>query len=111
VMHCGVIKAWHIHPTQIDWWYVPVGALKVALHDLRDQSPTRGATIELMLGEMYGAQVLKIPAGVAHGCAALVGPTHLFYITSGTYDPKEEGRIPHDDSDIGYNWLSGAPIK
>jgi dTDP-4-dehydrorhamnose 3,5-epimerase len=111
VMHCGVIKAWHIHPTQIDWWYVPVGALKVALHDLRDQSPTCGATVELMLGEMYGAQVLKIPAGVAHGCTALVGPTHLFYITSGTYDPKEEGRIPHDDSDIGYNWLSGAPIK
>ena len=23
VMYCGVIKAWHIHPTQIDWWYVP----------------------------------------------------------------------------------------
>ncbi|MDB5074559.1 MAG: hypothetical protein JWO42_738, partial [Chloroflexi bacterium] len=40
LMHCGVIKAWHIHPNQIDWWYVPIGALKVALHDLRENSPT-----------------------------------------------------------------------
>ena len=71
-----------------------VGALKVALHDLREDSYTRGTTTELMLGEMYGAQVLKIPAGVAHGCAALVGPTHPFYLTSKTYDPKEEGQIP-----------------
>lgn len=111
LMHHGVIKAWHIHPNQIDWWYVPIGALKVALHDLREDSPTNGVTSELLLGEMYTAQVLKIPAGVAHGCAALVGPTHLFYITSQTYDPREEGRIAFDDPEIGYDWLAGPPIK
>ncbi len=111
LMHCGVVKAWHVHPTQIDWWYVPIGALKVALHDLRDDSPTRGVTSELLLGEVYGAQVLKIPSGVAHGCSALVGPTHLFYVTSRTYDSREEGRIAHDDPDIGYDWLAGPTIK
>jgi dTDP-4-dehydrorhamnose 3,5-epimerase len=111
LMHCGVVKAWHVHPTQIDWWYVPIGALKVALHDLRDSSPTNGVTSELLLGEMYSAQVLKIPAGVAYGCSALVGPTHLFYVTSRTYDPREEGRIAYDDPDIGYDWLAGPTIK
>jgi dTDP-4-dehydrorhamnose 3,5-epimerase len=109
-MHAGVVKAWHIHPTQIDWWYVPIGALKAALHDLREESPTRGTTEELLLGEGYEAQVLKIPAGVAHGCKALAGPTHLFYVTSRTYDPREEGRLAHDDPRIGYDWLAGPPI-
>ncbi len=110
LMFPGVAKAWHYHHTQVDWWYVPVGALKVVLHDLREDSPTRGETMELMMGENYPAIVLKIPPGVAHGCKALGGITHLFYVTSNTYDPKEEGRLPHDDPCIGYDWLAGAPI-
>src|SRR5258708_31613661 len=59
LMHVGVVKAWHVHPTQIDWWYVPIGALKVALHDLREQSPTKGVTDEFLFGDMYNAQVVK----------------------------------------------------
>src|SRR5437868_1619944 len=46
----GVVKAWHIHKTQIDWWYVPMGRLLVALHDRRPESPTCGVTQELYLG-------------------------------------------------------------
>jgi dTDP-4-dehydrorhamnose 3,5-epimerase len=38
-------------------------------------------------------------------------PAHLFYVTSTTYDPDEEGRIPHDDPEIGYDWLRRPPIK
>lgn len=110
LLHAGVAKAWHVHPTQVDWWYVPVGALKVALHDLRAGSPTRGITEEALLGEAYEAQVLRIPAGVAHGCRALAGPTHLIYVTSAVYDPREEGRLPHDDPAIGYDWVAGPPI-
>jgi dTDP-4-dehydrorhamnose 3,5-epimerase len=111
LMHPGVAKAWHIHPHQIDWWYVPIGTLKVALHDLRDDSPTKGRTMELFLGETAKAAVLKIPPGVAHGCKAIGGVTHLFYVTSQTYDPKEEGRIRHDDASIGYDWVAGPVIK
>jgi dTDP-4-dehydrorhamnose 3,5-epimerase len=110
-MFPGVAKAWHIHKTQIDWWYVPIGTLKVALHDLRENSPTRGVTKTLFLGEDYPPVVLKIPAGVAHGCKAIGGTAHLFYVTSRTYDPAEEGRIPHDDPGIGYDWVRGAEIK
>ena len=35
MMYPGTAKAWHIHKTQVDWWYVPLGALKVALYDAR----------------------------------------------------------------------------
>ena len=110
LMRPGVAKAWHVHPNQIDWWYVPVGDLKVALYDTRDGSSTKGQLDELFLGEHYDAQLLKIPAGVAHGCRVIGGLTHLIYMTSKTYDPDEEGRIPHDDPDIGYDWTAPPPI-
>ncbi len=111
LMHPGVAKAWHVHPTQIDWWYVPAGDLKVALYDAREGSSTRGQLMELFLGEHYEAQLLKIPAGVAHGCRVIGGTAHLIYLTSGTYDPAEEGRIAHDDPEIGYDWTALPPIK
>ena len=111
LMYPGVSKAWHVHSHQIDWWYVPIGTLKVALNDRRDGSPTRGETMELFLGENAPPAILKIPPGVAHGCKAIGGVSHLFYVTSRTYDPKEEGRIAHDDPSIGYDWLAGPTIK
>ncbi len=112
LMYPGVIKAWHVHPTQVDWWYCPAGRLQVALWDRREGSPTRGAVRELFLGEDDGGQVLKIPPGVAHGCkVAGNGPAVLFYVTSRTYDPVEEGRLPHDAPESPYDWLAGPPIK
>ena len=50
-MYPGVVKAWHIHKTQVDWWYVAFGRLRVGLHDLREGSPTRGVTQEVALGD------------------------------------------------------------
>ena len=112
LMYPGTAKAWHIHPTQVDWWYVPIGNLKVGLYDKRERSATFGQLEIVFLGEHHAAQVLKIPAGVAHGCRCYgPGATHLFYITSNIYDPKEEGRIPHDDPEIGYDWTAGPEIK
>ncbi|HKP51729.1 MAG TPA: dTDP-4-dehydrorhamnose 3,5-epimerase family protein [Chloroflexia bacterium] len=111
LMHPGSAKAWHIHKTQVDWWYVPIGVLKVALYDTRDDSPTKGALQELFMGEEHGQKVLKIPPGVAHGCKAIGGTAHLIYVTSAVYDQAEEGRIPHDDPGIGYDWVSGPTIK
>jgi len=107
-MYPGVTKAWHIHRRQTDWWYV-IGALKVALYDTRDSSPTKGQLMELVMGN-ESPTCLKIPPGVAHGCRALE-VTHLLYVTSNVYAPDDEGRIPHDDPTIGYDWTAGPPIK
>jgi dTDP-4-dehydrorhamnose 3,5-epimerase len=111
LMHPGTAKAWHIHKTQVDWWYVPRGVLKVALYDTRPESPTQGVLQEVFMGDDYGQTILKIPPGVAHGCKAISGTAHLIYVTSRIYDPDEEGRIPHDDPEIGYDWVSGPTIK
>ena len=111
LMYPGVAKAWHIHKTQIDWWYVPVGNLRLAMKDMRPDSATRGKLQEVFMGENYPAKVVKIPAGIAHGCKVLGGATHLLYITSKTYDPDEEGRIAFDDPGMEYDWLKGPEIK
>ncbi len=106
----GVVKAWHLHQKQVDWWYVASGRVKVALYDTRSDSPSHGQLQELLLGDDIEAQVVKVPPGVAHGYRVLSAEAQLFYITSNTYDPADEGRIPHDDPAIGYDWLSGPPI-
>ena len=110
LMHPGVAKAWHLHPTQVDWWYVPAGDLKVALYDTRDGSATKGQLDELFLGEHYDTQLLKIPPGVAHGCRVIGGTAHLIYLTSSIYNPDEEQRLAHDDPKIGYDWTALPPI-
>ena len=43
--------------------------------------------------------------------AGLSGPANLFYVTSHPYDPEDESRIPHDDPEIGYDWVQGPPIS
>jgi dTDP-4-dehydrorhamnose 3,5-epimerase len=105
-MHRNVIKAWHVHKTQIDWWYVTSGNLHVALYDNRKESPTYGKINTVELGENGLNVILKIPSGVAHGCKVTTEKSELFYVTSNTYNTKEEGRIPHDDSEIGYDWIN-----
>jgi dTDP-4-dehydrorhamnose 3,5-epimerase len=111
LMYPGVIKAWHIHKKQIDWWYVCNGLLKVSLHDTRPDSPSYRETMEFLMGDDQPARLLRIPPGVAHGCKCLNGPANLFYVTSEVYDPDDEGRIAHDDPEIGYDWLKGPVIK
>ena len=111
LMYAGVVKAWHIHKVQVDWWYVASGVLKIVLHDTRPDSSTYRNTMELLMGEGQPARVLRVPPGVAHGCKAIAGQVHLFYVTSKIYNPDDEGRIPYDDPTIGYDWLKGPPIK
>jgi dTDP-4-dehydrorhamnose 3,5-epimerase len=110
LMFQGVVKAWHLHRQQVDWWYVGAGVLKVALHDLRADAPSRGQTMGFLLGDHQPARIVRIPPGVAHGCKCLSGPVHLFYMTSRVYDPADELRVAHDDPSIGFDWLAGPPI-
>ena len=111
LMYNGVIKAWHLHHVQIDWWYVASGILRVGLCDLRSDSPTHKEKMEFLMGDNQTATVLKIPPGIAHGCKTVQGPVHLLYLTSHVYDPVDEIRIPHDDPEIGFDWLRGPVIR
>lgn len=111
VMLPGVIKAWHVHKTQVDWWYIAKGTVKAVLYDARPDSPTYKTLQEFPMGHHGENIVLKIPPGVAHGCKVLGDSAELVYVTSGIYNPDEEGRISYDDTEIGYDWLKGPEIK
>jgi len=106
----GVVKAWHVHKTQIDWWFCTTGKIKMAIYDLRESSTTYKELNEFILGDYPNNIIVKIPAGVAHGLKVIEGPADLVYVTSVMYVKDEEGRIPYDDSDIGYDWVQGIPI-
>ncbi len=106
----GVVKAWHVHKTQTDWWFCTTGKIKMAVYDLRKGSQTFKQLNEFILGDAPDNIIVKIPPGVAHGMKVLAGPCHFVYVTSRTYDKEEEGRVPYDDKDIGYDWVQGMPI-
>ena len=109
-MVAGVVKAWHVHKTQVDWWFCAIGKIKMAVYDLRKDSPTYKELNEFILGDTPDNIIVKIPPGVAHGMKVIEGPCHFVYATSRTYDPAEEGRVPYNDPEIGYDWVQGIPI-
>ena len=111
LMFNGVIKAWHFHRIQTDWWYVAGGVMRVGLCDMRQDSGTYKMTMDFLMGDFQPSRVVKIPPCVAHGCKAVQGPVHLLYVTSHTYNPEDEIRIPYDDPEIDFDWLKGPPIK
>lgn len=100
----GIIKAFHFHLHQTDFWVPAAGLLQVVLVDLRMGSKTHGVKNTLYVGHLRPWQIL-IPPGVAHGYKVIGDqPSMLVYVTNCTYNPKDEGRIPHSDSRISYDW-------
>jgi dTDP-4-dehydrorhamnose 3,5-epimerase len=109
----NTVKAWHYHHLQIDWWYVPIGVIHVVLYDDREESSTFKKKIEFKLGEDDSSclnAVVKIPQGVVHGCRVLTDFAHLFYVTSKTYNPKDEGRHPFDSDHVPHSWGSNDDL-
>lgn len=106
----NVVKAWHVHHRQYDWWYVAKGKIEAVLFDNRIESPTFGQKFSFLMGETskYGRDVHEvcvcIPPGVLHGLRVLSKEADLVYLTSQTYDPNDEGRLPFDDSFARHDW-------
>ncbi len=98
----GVVKAWHAHVYQSQWNYVVNGLIRVALYDNRKESKTYRKLIEFECGDNRDPQVYFFPPGVLHGYKCLESPMNIIYVTSGTYDLKDEIRIPH--SEVNYDW-------
>ena len=104
----GVVKAFHYHERQDDLWFFPCGNAQVVLHDLRENSPTKGETNVFYMGE-DNPILLVIPIGVAHGYRVLGSePAIIMYFTTESYDPKDpdEKRLSWNDPEIGFDWTT-----
>ena len=96
----GVVKAWHRHRKQTDFWICVGGHLKAGVYRESD-----GAAWSAVIGLMRPAALI-IPPGLWHG-AATVGPESaalLYYVTN-AYDARhpDEERRPWDSVD-GFPW-------
>jgi dTDP-4-dehydrorhamnose 3,5-epimerase len=104
----GSLVGLHYHLHQADYWYVPSGRALVVLHDLRQGSPTEGATLTLEIGERAEIGVF-IPPGVAHGFAALTDLT-ITYLVDQYYNADDELGVAWDDPAIGADWHLTDPV-
>ncbi len=101
-----LIKAFHWHKRQWDYWDIVQGNARVVLADLREDSPTAGVIQTLCIGENSPAMV-AIPPYVAHGYQALdLRDVMLTYYVTEPYDATapDEGRLAWNDSRIGFDW-------
>src|SRR5436190_7605163 len=106
----GSLVGLHYHLHQADYWYVPRGTIRVVLHDLRDGSPTEGATMCFDMGEGDGNEKgVYIPPGVGHGFAALTDAT-VTYLVDQYYNPDDELGVAWDDPAIGAEWGVSEPV-
>ncbi|NNC79146.1 MAG: dTDP-4-dehydrorhamnose 3,5-epimerase family protein [Acidimicrobiales bacterium] len=109
----GSVVGLHYHLHQADYWYVPHGHARVVLHDLREGSPTDGATQMLDMGEVDGGENnhlgLFIPPGVAHGFGSITDCV-ITYLVDGYYNPADELGVAWDDPEIAADWGITEPI-
>jgi dTDP-4-dehydrorhamnose 3,5-epimerase len=106
----GSLLGLHYHLHQADYWYVTRGTARVVLHDLREGSPTEGATMTFDMGEGDGNEWgVYIPPGVGHGFASLTDVT-MTYLVDQYYSPDDELGVAWDDPDIGADWGVADPI-
>lgn len=102
----GCVKAWHRHRAMVLNYAVPRGRVRVAIHDDRDGSPTRGATMEVETGES-DYRLITIPAGTWSGfCAIGDAPALVANCATLPHDPDEIDRRPSDDPSIPYVWIT-----
>jgi dTDP-4-dehydrorhamnose 3,5-epimerase len=109
----GALVGLHYHLHQADYWYVPYGRARVVLHDLREGSPTDGATLVLDLGARddgtHDHRGVFIPPGVAHGFGSLTDMT-ITYLVDGYYNAADELGVAWDDDMVGADWGITDPI-
>jgi dTDP-4-dehydrorhamnose 3,5-epimerase len=112
--HPGIIKGWHRHRRQTDFFCLIAGRARFALYDPRVDSPTRGQ-VDVIACDGERPQLIVIPPLVYHGFKN-VGDVEVICLNCPTepYDavnPDEE-RVDPFDNDIPYDWgMSEEPPK
>lgn len=95
----GSIKAWHLHFSQEDVWYVaPEDHMLLGLWDTRDVSPTKGENMKIPMGNGV-SKLVVVPRGVAHGVVNVASvPGTIFYFVNNQFNlsDADERRIKWD---------------
>ena len=102
----GVTKAWHYHKKQDDHFTCVSGAMRLALYDSREDSPTRGEVNDFIISPDE-PMLVRIPKLVYHGFKC-VSDKEAIVINVPTlpYSAKDpdEYRLDAFKNDIPYDW-------
>jgi len=101
----GVVKAWHYHKRQIDYFACVSGMVKLVLIDTREHSPTKDAINEFYLG-VHNPTIVEVPNLVYHGWKCVsTEPALVVNVPTEPYaydDPDEFRLEPHGT--LPYDW-------
>ena len=101
----GAVKAWKRHRRQTQNLTVPVGRVRFAIWDDREDSPTRGTVYMVELGRPDHYRRLRIPAGLWYGfCCLSPQPALIANCADLPHDPHDAELRPQDDARIPYSW-------
>jgi dTDP-4-dehydrorhamnose 3,5-epimerase len=100
----GAVKAWRRHTRITANLAVPLGRVRLVLHDARAGSPTNGRTMAIETGEADCALV-TIPPGIWTGWQCLGATTALVAnCATEPHDPAEVERADPHSSVVPYRW-------
>jgi dTDP-4-dehydrorhamnose 3,5-epimerase len=102
----GVVKAWHYHKKQTDYFCAVRGMVKLVLYDNRENSPTHKLINELFIGE-HNPKLIVIPPLVYHGFKTIsVEEAIMINIPTEPYNhaAPDEYRLDPQSPEIPYDW-------
>ena len=100
----GIVKGWHKHREMTLNYACVVGRIKLALYDERPESTTRGALMELFLGQ-DDYSLMVIPPGIWTGFKGMSRPFALVAnCSTHPHDPGRTTRLDPHDNRIPYDW-------
>jgi len=104
-LYSGVVNGWHVHETLILNYICVFGMIKLALVDMRKDSPTHSVFQEIFFGNDNYC-LCHIPAGIANGSKGIWAPYSIMCnVASKPHDPNlKYRRIDPHSGEIPYDW-------
>lgn len=102
----GVVKAWHYHKYQTDYFCAVKGMVKLVLYDNRENSPTFKTINEFFIGE-HNPRLIVIPPLVYHGFKTIsLEEAIMINVPSEPFNHErpDEYRLNPDGPEIPYDW-------
>ncbi len=98
-----VVKGWHRHRDMTVNYACVWGRIKLVLHDDRQDSPTRGATMERFLG-VDDYSLVVIPPQVWTGFKGMADVSIVANCATHPHDPSRTERLDPFGDRIPYDW-------
>ena len=104
-LYRDVIKGWHVHREMTLNYACLAGRIKLVVFDPREDSPTKGSLVEIVLGpESYSLVVM--PPGLINGMKGMTDdpPALIANCCTHTHDSSRTTRLDPFGDDVPYDW-------